>query len=393
MIFNLFHFIFGCVYFTASGGFAERFINVCTAQGIQLWGIRKNPHGLTARTTIDGYGKIKKAARASGMKVRMKKKTGLPFIVRRYESHSGLFVGLFVVLLILSLMSNRIWVVNVNGNTTVDDEKIAEVFAEAGLKIGVRKNKFDASDINSDAVLNIGELSWASINIDGSVAEIEVREAMHRPSLEKYYGTSNIVARKDGQVEIIEPYRGSAAVKCGRTVMQGNLLVSGISHVKSGMSVFNDADGYVVARTTISVKTPIEGKRTELKPRTRKVYSLCFLGKEISLSKRYEADMVYRHKSWLYIHGIRMPFGIFYTQYTDFTEEKKTSEKDFAELSALNDYDLKSYHETLHAQIISQQVEIKNGTICGEYSCFENIGQRVPFETEEIPQAVTESAD
>ena len=385
MIFSLFHLIFGCVYFTAGGGFAERFINICTALGIQLWGIRRKSHGLTACTTIDGYRKIKKAARSSGMRVRIRKKVGLPFVIRKYESHTGLFVGFFAVLLILSIMSDRIWVVNINGNTTVDSEKIAEVFSDAGLRIGVKKNKFDASDINSDAVLSIGELSWASINIDGSVAEIEVREAMHRPSLEKYYGTSNLVASKDGQVEIIEPYKGSAAVKSGQTVMQGSLLVSGISHVKSGMSVFNDADGYVVARTKISVSVPIETNSVELKPKTQRVYSLYFLGKEISLSKKRSADIVYRHKSWLYINKIKMPFGIFYTQYTDFEEENQTAGRSFTELSALNDYALKSYNETLHAQIISQKVEIKNGAVTGEYSAFENIGKRVSFETEETP--------
>lgn len=390
MIFNLFHLIFGCVCFTASGGFAERFINVCTAKGIQLWGIRKKSYGLTACTTIEGYKKIINAARASGMKVRIKKKVGLPFVIRKYESHTGLFVGFFVVLLILSIMSNHIWVVNIHGNTTVDSEKIADVFSDAGLSIGVRKNKFDASDINSDAVLSIGELSWASINIDGSVAEIEVREAMHRPSLEKYYGTSNIVACKDGQVEIIEPYKGAAAVKGGQTVMEGSLLVSGISRVKSGMSVFNDADGYIVARTKINVDVPIENNSVVLKPKTRKIYSFFFLGKEFSVSKKRKADTVYRHKSWLYIHGVRMPFGIFYTQYTDFEEENKSADKELSELSALNDYALKSYNETLHAQIISQMVEIKNGTVKGEYSAFENIGKRVPFETEETPQ---ESAD
>lgn len=385
MIFSLFHLIFGCVYFTAGGGFAERFINICTALGIQLWGIRRKSYGLTACTTIDGYKKIKKAARSSGMRVRIRKKVGLPFVIRKYESHTGLFVGFFAVLLILSIMSDRIWVVNINGNTTVDSEKIAEVFSDAGLRIGVKKNKFDASDINSDAVLSIGELSWASINIDGSVAEIEVREAMHRPSLEKYYGTSNLVASKDGQVEIIEPYKGSAAVKSGQTVMQGSLLVSGISHVKSGMSVFNDAGGYVVARTKISVSVPIETNFVELKPKTQRVYSLYFLGKEISLSKKRSADIVYRHKSWLYINKIKMPFGIFYTQYTDFEEENQTAGRSFTELSALNDYALKSYNETLHAQIISQKVEIKNGAVTGEYSAFENIGKRVPFETEETP--------
>lgn len=389
MVFNLFHLIFGCVYFTASGGFSERFINVCTALGIQLWGIRKKSYGLMAYTTIDGYKKIKNAARASGMKVKIKKKTGLPFVIRKYESHTGLFVGLFVVLFILSIMSNHIWVVNIHGNTTVDDEKISEVFSDAGLNLGVRKNKFDASDINSDAVPSIGELSWASINIDGSVAEIEVREALQRPSLEKYYGTSNLIASKDGQVEIIEPYKGAAAVKGGQTVMQGSLLVSGVSHVRSGMSVFNDADGYVVARTKINVDVPIKNNYLELKPKVKRVYSLCFLGREISVSRKREADMIYRHKSWLYIHGVKMPFGIFYTQYTDFEEEMQTADKKFSELSSFNDYALKSYHDTLHAQIISQRVEIKNGVINGEYSAFENIVKRVPFETEETPTEPT----
>ena len=242
------------------------------------------------------------------MRVRINRKVGLPFILKKYESHTGLFVGLAAVLLILSLMSNHIWVVSVQGNTTVSDEEIEEVFSDAGLRIGVRKNKFDASDINSDAVLSIGELSWASINIDGSVAEIKVREALHRPSVEKSGNTSNIVARKDGQVEIIEPYKGSAAIKSGQTVMQGSLLVSGVTQVRNGMSVFTDADGYVVARTKINVSVPIKEEITVLKPKTKKIYSLYILGREISLARRKKADIVYRHKSWLYLHGIKMPF-------------------------------------------------------------------------------------
>ena len=124
MIFGVLHFLFGFVRFTASGGFAERFINLCASMGIQLWTIRKRPYGLDASTTIDGYRKIKKAARMSGMKVRIKKKSGLPFICNKYESHTGLFVGLVAVLLVLTVMSNHIWVVNVNGNSAVDDEKM-----------------------------------------------------------------------------------------------------------------------------------------------------------------------------------------------------------------------------------------------------------------------------
>jgi hypothetical protein len=170
--------------------------------------------------------------------------------------------------------------------------------------------------------------------------------------------------------------------------MQGELLVSGVTQASNGMSVFTDADGYVVARTKINVSVPIENEITVLKPKTQKVYSIYFLGKEISLSKRREADIVYRHKSWLYIHGIKMPFGIFYTQYTDFEEEKQEVENDFSELAALNEYATESYHETLHSQVISQKIELKNNEIVGEYDCYENIAERVEFETEEIEEEV-----
>ena len=151
MLFNFFRLIFGCVYFTAYGGFAERFINLCTANGIPLWSIKKRPSGLTACTTVSGYKKIKASAKASGMTVRIKKKVGLPFVLHRYESHSGLFVGLVAVVLILTLMSNRIWVVNVHGNTTVSDEKIEQIFSDAGATlITVRATTYPSASVKTD---------------------------------------------------------------------------------------------------------------------------------------------------------------------------------------------------------------------------------------------------
>lgn len=386
MFFDLIHFISGCVYFSAEKGFPERFINMCTAEEISLWSIKRRNDAIFACTTISGYKKIRHAAHASGMKLKIRKKTGLPFVLNKYESHTGLLIGVIAVVLMLSLMSNHIWVVNVNGNTTVSDEEIEQVFSDAGLRIGTRKNRFSASKINSDAVLSIGELSWASINVDGAVAEIEVREAIERPRVEKSGGTSNIVARKDGQIEIIEPYKGSAAVKNGQTVMSGDLLVSGVTQVKNGMSVFDDAQGYAVARTSISVKIPIEYERMVLRPKTKKTYSLYILGKELKLARRETSDMVYYHQSRLYIHGVKMPFGINYTQSTNFEREQKAIPSDYAQLFAMNDYALKSYNETLHAQINSQSVRLDDGNVIGEYSCFENICERKTFEIEETKE-------
>lgn len=378
MLYDFLHLFSGFVRFKAYGGFAERFINFCTADGISLWGICKTPDGLRAQTTAAGYKKIRSAAKASGVRVRLERKIGLPFFLRKYESYSGLLVGFTAVVLALSLMSGSIWVINVYGNETVEVEEIEEAFAEAGLKIGTRKRRLKKDGLDEKIIRNIGEISWSSVSIDGSVAEIKVIEAEKKPKIEKSTGTANIVARKDGQIEIIEPYKGSAAIKAGQTVMQGQLLVSGVTQTKNGTSLFSDAQGYAVARTTLRVKTENKARQS-FSAQTKKIYSLYIFGKEISLSKKREADIVYHHKSWLYIGGVRMPFGIFYTQYTDIGREKKTTPQ-ASELAAMNEYALKSYNETLHAQIISQHVTNENGSITGEYICFENIAERREFE-------------
>lgn len=379
MLYDFLHLFFGFVRFRAYGGFAERFINSCTAEGISLWSICKTPDGLRAQTTAAGYKKIRSAAKASGMRVRLERKIGLPFFLRKYEEHSGLLVGFVAVVLALSLMSGSIWVINTDGNETVETEKIEAVFAEAGLRIGARKRSLKKNGLDEKTVRNMSEISWSSVSIDGSVVEIKVIEAEKKPTIEKSTGTANIVARKDGQIEIIEPYRGSAAIKAGQTVMQGQLLVSGVTQTKDEASLFSDADGYVVARTTLRVETKTNDTAQNRSTKTKKIYSLYVFGREISLHKKREADIVYHHKSWLYVAGVRMPFGIFYTQYTDIGDEKKPSEQ-AAELAAMNEYALKSYNETLHAQIISQNVTNENGKIVGEYVCFENICEKREFE-------------
>ncbi len=379
MAFDFFHMLFGTVRFKACDGFSERFINLCAEKEIPLWDICKMPNGLYAQTTATGYKKIHSVARASGMRVRLEKKRGLPFLLRKYESHTGIFVGFFAVVLALSIMSGSVWVINVKGNETVETEKIEEIFAEAGLRLGTRKRRLKKEGIDSRLVGEIGEISWSSISLDGSVAEINVIEAQKKPKIEKSSGTSNIVARKDGQVEIIEPYRGSAAIKAGQTVMKGQLLVSGVTQTKNETSVFSDADGYVVARTRLKVEIKKNEAPIRFYSKTQKLYSLYIFGHEISLFGKRDADITYHHKSWLYIAGVRMPFGIFYTQYTDIGAAGET-DAETAELATMNEYALKSYNETLHAQIASQQVTSEKNSIVGEYICFENICEKRELE-------------
>ena len=94
--------------------------------------------------------------------------------------------------------------------------------------MGARKAKIDTSAVEKELVERFPELSWASVNMYGSKAEVEVREAEKSPEIEDTKTPSNLVAKKDGMVVLVKGYRGTNKVKEGDVVVKGDILISGI---------------------------------------------------------------------------------------------------------------------------------------------------------------------
>ena len=134
---RLIRFLFGYVIFTAKGGFPERFINLCRRNGILLWELKSENSVITACTDRTGYKKIRTAARKSGMRVRMKKKVGLPFFLDRHSRRVGVLIGVCLCVAVLLILSTRIWSIDVTGNVRVSEERIIGVFEELGVRQGV----------------------------------------------------------------------------------------------------------------------------------------------------------------------------------------------------------------------------------------------------------------
>lgn len=383
------HFLFGYVEIEGENGFAERFINCCTAEGIPLWDTRKTGEKIYAKTTAEGFKKIRSPARKSSMRIRMISKHGLPFFADKWLRKSGLIIGFALTAVILAILSGRIWMIEVDNNTDIPDEKIIQSYEASGLTIGSSK-RVDIKRLRSDVLSSLDEASWTTVNISGMTATLKVRKVNKIPEIVEQNGTSNIVASKDGQVEIIEPYSGSAAVKAGQTVTKGDMLISGVTESRIQSNIFSDADGYIAASTNIKVSKKQENKIIELVPQNKKIYYLFFLGKEIPLGVHKKYDCCYLHRSWMSIGGKKMPFGIYYRVFTTFKENEVCADKNETVLSVVNDYSLNAYNDTLHSQIISKDVKMQNQNdsvkIKGDYFCYENIGEKIPLEIEETPE-------
>ena len=99
----------------ASGGFPERFLNLCSRGNIPYWDVCCTNGVVFARTTPEGYRMMRPCAKKAGMRMKIVKKSGLPFLLSKNRVHEGLAVGAVCFILITAALSGRIWTVNVTG--------------------------------------------------------------------------------------------------------------------------------------------------------------------------------------------------------------------------------------------------------------------------------------
>lgn len=72
----------------------------------------------------------------AGMRMKIVKKSGLPFLLSKNRVHAGLAVGAVCFILITAALSGRIWTVNVTGCETVPEEDIRETVERFGVYPG-----------------------------------------------------------------------------------------------------------------------------------------------------------------------------------------------------------------------------------------------------------------
>ena len=388
LILRFFRFLFGYISFTASGGFPERFINLCRLNKINLWNLKSEKSVITACTECGGYRKIRSAAKKSGMRVRIKRKHGLPFFLNRHSHRSGIIAGIFFCIAVISILSTRIWSVDVAGNVRVPNEEIIGVFEELGVRKGVSGSNIDIKSVEIEALRRLPEISWLNINIDGSTAHIEVRETEEINEISDTDTPSDIVAARDGQIVILRPFNGTQEQKIGNAVLKGDLLISGIEENRDLTVNFCRASGYVVARTNRKISSQQKNTLKVKKIIGRKnSYILNFLVFSIPLGNLSPDS--YAEKREIFINGVTLPVSITRCTETIFQDEKITLSKAQTQMLAALDFFEKCTEDFRYLQTESGEISARQNEdgceFTGEFVCLENIGKEITMDIEETP--------
>ena len=335
MIIRFLRYLIGYIKFRAFGGFADRFINLCTKQGIPLWNVRNINGNITANTTVDGYLAIRSPARKSGMRVISIEKVGMRYFLRKHKKRIGIMLGALVSVLVIFILTQFVWSVSVVGNTNLEEDAILSSFKNYGVSVGVPISSIDNDEVASLVMSEIETLSWVSVNIKGSVVVIEVREKTNAPEIYDDSKPTNVVASEDGVILSIDVLYGTEEVKPGSAVTKGDLLISGIVSHKDNTEKAIHADGYVKA--LVNKKNTVSNNDFSLyKIKNEKTRNLIFFfGLKIPLGTILEGGYFTEHNSFVENDKNLLPVGII-TQYgAEFEKEKATVDPLFQEKIAL----------------------------------------------------------
>ena len=184
---------------------------------------------------------------------------GYFFYLKQLKYRFGIFFGLIALICLLYFSSNFVWKIEIEGNKTIDSEKILQELELAGFGLGTYIPDINYDNLHNKILLKSEYLSWVSINITGNVASVKVKEK-NIPGNEPTPHYTNIVAKSDAYIESIVLVEGKKIVKVGDVVKKGDLLISGIIDSQAQGVRYEHASGIVKAYTikNISLKIPFE---------------------------------------------------------------------------------------------------------------------------------------
>lgn len=168
--------MFGYVKFTFTGGFAEDFLTECFSNGIEIRDVSVSNDGFAARCNLKTYKKLHHYAFRHGGKVKIIKKSGLPFILLPLKNRIGFFVGMLAFVIIISFLSCFIWNVEIVGNNRISDTSISAYLDNHNIKSGVMWSSISRSAVCWDMMSEFEDISWVHINKVGTTARVEINE-------------------------------------------------------------------------------------------------------------------------------------------------------------------------------------------------------------------------
>lgn len=222
---NLFR---GSVRLRVAGDFPERFLNLCAQRRVAFWAVEwADSHTLSFSVAWRDRKGLEELGERTGCTVTELGRRGLPPFLLRFQHRYAFLFGLALAILAVCVLSRFVLVIDVEGNDRVPTQTILTQLYRQGLRPGVYGPSLAVKDVANEALMELEDLSWMTVNLRGIRAQVVVREKVPKPEITDETVLGDIVAKAPGMVTRLEAWSGDAAVEEGATVLPGDVLIRG----------------------------------------------------------------------------------------------------------------------------------------------------------------------
>ena len=390
---NVWRWFCGWVRWEAEGGLPGRLLTLAAREKLPLWDTKRHGILFSACCRAGDYRRLRPLARRCGLRLHLKERHGAAFILRRYHARPGLVLGIIVYTLLLVFLSGRIWSLDIRGVHAADRAALVTLLAEHGVAVGRSKAGVNSEAIRLDALTRLTDISWLAVNLDGCVAEVEVREMNPEETPTEPNAPSNLVAARDGIIRSVEVTGGTATVQEGDAVAAGGILASGIIETQQEL-LFRRSSGRVMAETTreITVCVPLAETLTLPTGNATETLTLHLFGWSLPLSDNSIHGTGCQLEEFdrpLTLGGVPLPLGITMRRYTPLADRPVQRTPEQARALAEEQLVAEEHRQLAQARIDERDVtweEVDGRLILtARYRCIENIAVEVPIQMETVP--------
>ena len=292
----IFSYILGYLKVSIEGYYIEKFINICKSRKITIWNLnRKANVELELNIRIKEFKEMCKVAKKTGCKVKIKNKKGVPFLIHKYKKRRIFIILLLIVLILIGISSMFVWNVDITEENNQNLENIKNDIEEAGLKTGTLKSNVNSKEIINKIRLKRNDVAWMGIELKGTNAVVKIVKASSKPNIIDENEYCNIVANKSGIITKINAQNGTANVKVGDTIKEGEILINGWMEGKYTGVRYVHAKGEIEAKVwyTESKKIPYILTQTRQTGNIENKYIIKINNFEINFSKKYSKFKIY----------------------------------------------------------------------------------------------------
>ena len=379
-------YIRGYYVITVEGIEIERFLNNLIRNNIHVFNVKRiDSNKIEFSIERQDMRELKNLYRGGNYNIKIKQKTGIPFLIKRIYKQKGMWICAFISLFLLIMTSQFVTDIYIQV-----PEGIKKELYNAGLKSGVYKKNIDRKAIRDKVMLEFDEVAYVSINVKGTNIFVTVTKKAESLKSNDDSNYCNVIAQKNGIIEKVIPRSGKALVDPGKIVQKGDVLLNG-ANTKSVPEVW--ASTFYEVKKSASYEE-IEKEKTG---NSKKVYTINFYDKSYTIRRKidYKNYTIDNKEYKLSIGNYTFPLNIKVSTFNETKDikVKKDKEELKKELSkkALKELE---YIIPSSARIIKVDHDYKVNKNILEYivtvTASENIAKMYPLSKSEAEQIINE---